>query len=205
MVKRIKTNEKKMNPIIWLLCAIVIPIVVALTLLIIILSVSGVDVGGWAKQTGKNIPVMGALIPADDAADDKTNNDKALIAENEKKLARKDEDIQSLSDEVNSLKTNLEDLEQENVKLEHQLEEKDEESEQEDEEEKTEHDSQDALTSLSQSFKDMSPKQAAQILQELDEDTAVSLLKKLPTDVRGDILGKMNSEMAAKMTELYLK
>jgi len=196
MVKQtIKSKENKMNPIIWFLFAIVIPVIVALSLLVIILLVSGLDVGGWAKQTGKNIPVISTLVPGDDA----TNDMEALKEKSEAELASKEKEIHSLTGEIKSLKQTLEELEQDNKKMEHQLQ------KEEEKEEETKDDIQEGIESLAESFKDMSAKRAALILQELDDDTAVSILYELSTDVRGDILGRMDPENAAKMTELFLQ
>jgi flagellar motility protein MotE (MotC chaperone) len=51
-------------------------------------------------------------------------------------------------------------------------------------------------------YQDMSPRNAAQIVEQLSEPLAVELLQKLPSDARGSILGKMPPQKAARLTEL---
>ncbi|MDR1623079.1 MAG: MgtE intracellular region [Synergistaceae bacterium] len=51
-------------------------------------------------------------------------------------------------------------------------------------------------------YQDMSPRNAAQIVEQVREPLAVELLQKLPPDVRASILGKMNPQKAARLTEM---
>jgi flagellar motility protein MotE (MotC chaperone) len=50
-------------------------------------------------------------------------------------------------------------------------------------------------------FQDMSPRNAASILEKLNEDLAVTILDGLPQDTRGTLLGRMDAEIAARLTE----
>ena len=50
-------------------------------------------------------------------------------------------------------------------------------------------------------FQDMSPRNAASILEKLDEKLAVTILDGLPQDSRGTLLGRMDAEKAARLTE----
>jgi flagellar motility protein MotE (MotC chaperone) len=51
-------------------------------------------------------------------------------------------------------------------------------------------------------YQDMSPRNAAQIVEQVRESLAVELLQKLPPDARASILGKMTPPKAARLTEL---
>ncbi|MDR2180153.1 MAG: MgtE intracellular region [Synergistaceae bacterium] len=51
-------------------------------------------------------------------------------------------------------------------------------------------------------YQDMSPRNAAQIVEQVREPLAVELLQKLPPDARASILGKMSPPKAARLTEL---
>jgi flagellar motility protein MotE (MotC chaperone) len=51
-------------------------------------------------------------------------------------------------------------------------------------------------------YQDMSPRNAAQIVEQVREPLAVELLQKLPSDARASILGKMTPPKAARLTEL---
>ncbi|MDR1966064.1 MAG: MgtE intracellular region [Synergistaceae bacterium] len=50
-------------------------------------------------------------------------------------------------------------------------------------------------------FQDMSPRNAAAILEKLDDNLAVAILDGLPQDSRGNLLGRMDADVAAKLTE----
>ncbi|MDR3281075.1 MAG: MgtE intracellular region [Synergistaceae bacterium] len=50
-------------------------------------------------------------------------------------------------------------------------------------------------------FQDMSPRNAAAILEKLNDNLAVTILDGLPQDARGNLLGRMDAEIAARLTE----
>lgn len=55
---------------------------------------------------------------------------------------------------------------------------------------------------VAKTYQDMSARNAAQIVEQLREDLAVDLLRRLPVDVRASILGKIKPMKAARLTEL---
>ncbi|MDY0408161.1 MotE family protein [Paracerasibacillus soli] len=50
-------------------------------------------------------------------------------------------------------------------------------------------------------FKNMDKAQAAQIIQSMDRDAAISVIAKMPNKTRGEILGAMDPKIAAEITE----
>ncbi len=58
------------------------------------------------------------------------------------------------------------------------------------------------IDQVAKTYQDMSPRNAAQIVEQISEPLAVELLQKLPMDIRGAILGKMDPRKAARLTEL---
>ncbi|MDR3231620.1 MAG: hypothetical protein LBT65_09265 [Synergistaceae bacterium] len=58
------------------------------------------------------------------------------------------------------------------------------------------------MEQVARTYQDMSPRNAAQIVEQLSEGIAVELLQKLPVDARASILGKMEPKTAARLTEL---
>ncbi|MDR1732631.1 MAG: hypothetical protein LBR61_11120 [Synergistaceae bacterium] len=57
------------------------------------------------------------------------------------------------------------------------------------------------LDQVARTYQDISPRSAAQIVEQIDEGLAVGLLRKLPVDARASILGKMEPKKAARLTE----
>src|SRR5690625_64510 len=109
-------RSEKSNPILWFLFAIVIPLIVAIVLAVIILSVAGINVTDWAKNAGSNLPVISNFV--------KTDEQKDLEAEIEKKdqtIETYIDEIEMLQDEITFLQAENDELNQEIVKLENQL------------------------------------------------------------------------------------
>src|SRR5690625_2643025 len=110
-------QNKKTNPILWFLFAIVIPMVVMLVLIYTVLLLAGVDVNSWLKNTGKKVPVISAMITTDE--------EKSYQELEEKFNELKDEHdttTNSYLTEIESYKSTIEQLENEIDKLEAQLE-----------------------------------------------------------------------------------
>ena len=57
------------------------------------------------------------------------------------------------------------------------------------------------METLLRTYQDMSPRKAAQIVEALRPDLAVTLLEKMPEDARAAILGRMEASRAARLTE----
>ena len=57
------------------------------------------------------------------------------------------------------------------------------------------------MAMLMKTYEEISPRKAAQILEQLREDLAVRLLAKMSNDVRASILGRMDAALAAQLTE----
>lgn len=58
------------------------------------------------------------------------------------------------------------------------------------------------IDQVAKTYQDMSPRNAAQIVEQVSEPLAVEILQKLPIDVRASIMGKMDPKKAARLTEL---
>jgi len=95
-------KEKKTNPILIMLFAIIIPLIVVITIAIIALSIFGVDVKGKASQ----LPIISTLVKDDD-----TKELEVIIDKQTETIALKEEEIDDLSRDVESLTNMVDDLE----------------------------------------------------------------------------------------------
>jgi flagellar motility protein MotE (MotC chaperone) len=57
------------------------------------------------------------------------------------------------------------------------------------------------IKELKNTYQEMSPRRAAQIIARLPDNLAVDLMKQLPQDTRASILEKMDPKRAARITE----
>ncbi|AIF45466.1 MotE family protein [Virgibacillus sp. SK37] len=187
MSKQNKTDKKKLNPIIWFIFAVIVPLVVIITITLVILSMAGVNVMDWTKDKLAHIPGAATLVSGNE-------NEKPQVDTNKirSQVSQKEKEIKELNQQVDDLKTINNRLEQKIVKLEKNTSNP-----------SLEEDSEglNMIETMSQSFKDMDRQQAALILTDLEKDTAVSLLKELSNKVRGEILGEMDPAKAAELTQ----
>src|SRR5699024_2818706 len=188
MAKQTKNKNKKMNPLLWFLIAIIIPILFALILAYIIFSMAGVNVSSWVKDKASTIPVVSSMIITDEEKSLEHRNEKLVTA-----LDNKDAEIETLTQEIINLEGTIEKLERDLLKL--------EKRNQDSEENEAEQENEVNVKQMSGSFKDMDPEQAALIIQRLDKEIAVSILKSMSNKVRGSVLETMDPEQAAELTE----
>lgn len=191
--KNNKTN--RVNPLTWFLIAIVIPVVFAIILAYIIFSMAGVDAAAWVKDKVSTVPVVSSLVTTEEEKNYQEKNEKLQLA-----IDEKDNEVEQLTADVESLENVIEQLEKEVLKLKKSADVSNEDldSDSPDGEGNNENDS---LKQTSQTFKDMDPKQAAQIIQRLKKESALSVLDNLSNKVRGKIFEEMEPEKAAELTQ----
>lgn len=188
MAKVKEENKKKTNPILWTLFAIVIPLMIVSVIAVFVLSLVGVDVTGWMKEKGSNIPVVSSLVTTDEEKDLKRQLEQA-----NETIESQAEEIEALNQEIEHLEGIIEDLELDMERIENRNESEEsllEDSDLTDEEE---------IKRVASSFRKMDPEDAAQIIQNLDQTNAIAILSNLSGDVRGDILAEMEPRQAAEI------
>ncbi len=187
-------HKKRSNPILWVIFAIVIPIMIVIALIIAALSFAGFEVMDWLKDKGRNIPVVSKMIP-----DEETGPSLELVIEDlETDIAVKNADLKLIEKENEDLQGTITQLEE---KVKH-LEAKEAAS---DLPEGTATEEKDMLKELAASFRTMEGKQAAQILEKMSHQEAATILAQVSSKVRGSILGAMDPEIAAKLTKNMLQ
>jgi len=191
MAKENLENKEKRNPILFFLFAVVIPLLIVSVIAVVILSLVGVDVSGWAKEKGSNIPVVSSFVESEEEEQLQAQLDRA----NETIELQVDE-IDELNKEIDSLEAIREDLQLEITRLENRNQSEEGLLEESDETEVV-----DEMKQAASSFRKMDPENAAQIVQNLDQATAVAILTNLSGDVRGAILAEMEPNQAAELVE----
>ncbi|MFS0613184.1 MotE family protein [Lederbergia ruris] len=166
-----------------------IPLLIVLFLGLLIASFAGVNVFQQAKELAGKIPFISNVA---------VQEDNENISEYKEKMIQLDAEIQNKNAEIEQLKKKIEDkdAEQERYKVEKKrLEETIDELKEQQEQNKRE------FKDIVSTYASMSPKKAAPIVLEMNDDEAVKILTNLPTESLAKILENMPADKAAKYTE----
>ncbi len=181
--------KQKSSKVQWFVFVILIPLILAVTVALIIMTVAGVNVFEKTKQFTDDVPKVSALLNTETTKESEgqavelkatIEDQNAQLDELKSQLTVKDQKIEELNNEINQLTKELKDK---------KISDKDKE---------------DIMTDLSSSFKNMDPEQAAAIVSQLDQASSVDLLEKLPSDERGKVLAALNPEQAANLTSALM-
>lgn len=183
-------EEKSYSKIQTFFFVVFIPVVFTLLLCAIVLSFLGLNVVEKGKEFAANIPVLSSYVQDEEELDY-----EAIIADLEAAVAEKEKELERLERELEAKEEELSELELENERLEQQLELEGERAEGAREE----------LAEAAKMYEAMSPKSAAAILAELDDEEAIRQLRHVSVETRARILAKMDSEKAARLMTLLAK
>ncbi|WP_033829220.1 MotE family protein [Bacillus andreraoultii] len=181
-------KENKPSFLKKILYYLILPLLIILTILLVIATVSGVNV----FQEASKIPVIGSLFPSEanvknapDQYEQQLNKLQANLKNQEKKvqdlqaeLEKKDQEIASLEEEKSRLESEQEKALDEGTKKQTDTSSKD----------------------IIKTYEKMKPKNAAAILTQMDEPTALSIMSQLKDETLASILENMTAENAAKFT-----
>ncbi|WP_158633973.1 MotE family protein [Radiobacillus deserti] len=196
MAKAELQEKEKAGFLQWLFI-IIIPLVFAITLTGIIMTIAGVDVLNQAKNIANHVPGLSSIIDTEEEVKQATAEKRAEDSKEqvETAVASKNEEIEALKSSLQEKEAEVDELTQEVAKLSSQLEEQNKTNEEE---------QQNVLKDVSASFEGMDPEEAAPIIANLEVATAVRVLRNVPSEERGLILGAMEPEQAATFTTALL-
>ncbi|WP_042348919.1 MotE family protein [Bacillus massiliigorillae] len=195
--KKVETNESKKaekpyNKFQWFLFAIVIPVFFAIFILLIVLSVAGVNVFKWSKDVGSNIPLVSSLVN-----DDKTSSDKDVqerIVSLQGDIKDRDAQIAKLESIIDSKDSQMQKADIEKQKLEQQIKELQTKK-------ATESNDNRAFKDIIRTYETMSAKKAAPIITALSMEEAIKILSNMKAETLAKVLEQMTPADAAKFTK----
>lgn len=167
-----------------------IPLLFAIFLALLIASLKGVNVFEKAKEISGNIPIIAEL---------NNGKEKASMSEYEDQINSLDVEIQEKNVQINQLQSQLnnKDIEKEELLLEiEKLQTTVAELQQIHSENKR------AFKDIVTTFESMTPKKAAPIILEMNENEAVKILSNVNTELLAQILEKMPPDKAAMYSGL---
>ena len=187
---KVQEGNKKTNKLQWFFFVIVVPIIFAITLLLVILTIVGVNPFQAIQDYGSKVPIVSSFI---DNADEKKLEHE--VSQLQATIKNNEAIIMDLENEVNMKEKEIEDLKAQISQLEEQLLKRNKTMETYDE----------TVKSITQSFSNMEPVNAANILVEMDENIALDVLNSLSSEARGNILAAMDAKDAAKFTDSLVR
>ncbi|MDQ0214299.1 flagellar motility protein MotE (MotC chaperone) [Oikeobacillus pervagus] len=188
-----KLEKKDSSKLQWFLFVIIIPLLFAMTIGLIVMTIAGVNVFEKAKDISGKIPGISKLTDAptnqksDEELEKKVVSLQAEIKDREAKIEQLQKKLDSSEQEVETLKVEKDRLEIEMKNLMN---------------EKSQKTANNEGKQLTKTYESMSPKNIANILPNLSDQDAVQLLNGLSTDQQGKVLEKLPPETAAKYTKL---
>ncbi|MBB6175794.1 flagellar motility protein MotE (MotC chaperone) [Anoxybacillus tengchongensis] len=191
-------ETKKTSKFQWFLFVVFIPLLFTISVVLLILTFSGVNVFEQGKKYASQLPFVSQWIEGTEANEKKKLQEqivelKAAMVEKEKQLKKANDTLKEKEAEIDALKQEIARLQAE--------------KEQEQEPTTTPTTEQTSVTRVDvvKMYETMSPKKAAEIIPQMSDQEAVNLLSKLKTDKVAAILEKMDAVNAAKYTSLLAK
>ncbi|MFE8699077.1 MotE family protein [Cytobacillus sp. FJAT-54145] len=183
-------EEKKFNKFQWFLFVVVIPILFAVTLALVILSVAGINVFEKTKEYGQNIPFLSAYFE---------ENPSNSIEDWESNMIELEGEIKDREAKILELETELDGKEKQ---VERVLLEKEQLQLQIDELTAMQEENKRAFKDIIKTYETISAKKAAPIITQMSDEDAVKILTSIKPDNLAAIIENMEPEDAAKYTEL---
>lgn len=193
MAKGQDNQTKKISFLQWLFL-IIIPLILAITITFIILSILDLKPGAKVKEFANQIPVVNQWVTTDEEAEIERREN---ILQNQ--ITTLEQDKLDLETNLSIQEAELDQLNQEIARLTHQLEQALTEAESQVQQELD-----DGLNKVVNTYQEMSAKNAAQILAELNHAEAVQILAKLDEEQQAAILSALDPETAASYTRLLM-
>lgn len=189
-------SKKPYNKFQWFLIAIT-PVFFTIFVLLIVLTVAGVNVFQWSQNMGEKIPIISNFLE---------EQKKPSIDDLNQEIIHLSGDIKDREAEIGLLKSDLEQVEEEKDQLEEEiqrLEKKIESYELAPVEESG--DEKQAFKDIIKTYEDMSPRKAAAIITALEDADAVEILGNVKANTLAGILEKMEPGDAARLTKQLAK
>ncbi|MED0656737.1 MotE family protein [Anoxybacillus ayderensis] len=190
-------ETKKTSKFQWFLFVVFIPLLFTISVVLLILTFSGINVFEQGKKYASQLPFVSQWIEGTEANEKKKLQEqivelKATIVEKEKQLTKANDALKEKEGEIDALK-------QEIARLKAEKEQAQEPTTPPTEQTNT------SRVDVVKMYETMSPKKAAEIIPQMSDREAVDLLSQLKTDKVAAILEKMDATNAAKYTSLLAK
>lgn len=202
-------EDQKSPGIFMKLFLIAMPLFILAVIVVFVLHIAGFNTLDWLKERGQAIPVVGEMFTDESNEEISTANDLETL---QNQVESRNEIINNKDEQIQEFEDTIADLESQITSLQEELDEMEEnaDSEETDEQQAGEQASNEAGAvsekgTMTRTLEGMKSKEAAAILENLEDDLAVSILEEMSTGDRGDILQQMNVEAATTYTQMLME
>lgn len=181
-------QEKKYSKLQWFFFVIVIPLLFAVAIALVVMTIAGINVFDLAQKYGEKIPGISAIVSDEEQISEATENvftlratvedQKVEIAKLQSEIESKQASLELSQKEIDKLMQELKAFEEQEREITLQLEE------------------------LAEVYETMSAKKSAAILSEMTNEDTVEILGKMSNEARAAVLEKMEPAKAAALTKL---
>ncbi|MFD1067571.1 magnesium transporter MgtE N-terminal domain-containing protein [Oceanobacillus locisalsi] len=193
---------------------IAMPLFILAVIIVFVLHIAGFNTLDWIKERGQSIPVVGEMFTDEsNGTGDEVSSANDLdvlrnqVENRDEMIDNKDEQIQELEDRNADLEGQITDLEEAVEETEEDAAEETEENSEEQqsgEQQQAGTDAPPEKSSMTRTIESMKSKDAAAILENMENDAAITILEELSTGDRGDILQEMNVEAATTYSQMLM-
>ncbi|MEH7122855.1 MotE family protein [Bacillus sp. JJ1532] len=183
-------EEKKQSKFQGFIFVVLIPLLFAITVALIVMTILGINVFELSKEYGQKIPFISSALNEEGSQsiediESKMIELEAEIKDREAKISKLETEIENKDEEISQVQLEKERLEEEILEL----------TAMKDENKR-------AFKDIIKTYETISAKKAAPILSQMGEEEALQILSSIKADTLAAIMEKMNPEDAARYTEL---
>ncbi|OLN22787.1 hypothetical protein BTO30_07625 [Domibacillus antri] len=192
----VEVEEKKGHSTFqWIVFVVFIPLLFALTIALIVMTIAGVNVFEKTKEVAANIPYVSEWVDTGSGQDGKSDSEK--VVELQAEIKNKEAEIDSLQGKLTDSEKKIEQLltEQDRLNAEYkQLQQQQQQTVKEKETQQT--------SNVIKTYETMDEKSIAGIVINLTDAEAVNILKQLSVEKQAAVLEQVDAVKAAEYTKL---
>lgn len=178
----------------WFLFVVIIPLLFALTVALIVMTIAGVNVFDKTKEVTANIPYVSEWI---NSAEQDGKSDSEQVAELQAEIKNKEAEIGQLSNDLEGSEAEIEDLLTEQDRLNAELKQL-----QQEREKTADSEEEQPVNNVVKTYESMDEESIAGIIINLTDNEAVAILKQLSVEKQGAVLEELEAEKAAEYTKI---
>ncbi|WP_046175054.1 MotE family protein [Domibacillus indicus] len=187
-------EKKKYNAFQWVIFVAVIPLLFALTIALVVMTIAGVNVFEKTKELAENVPFVSEWV---ETAEQDGKLDSEKVAELQAEVKDKEAKIGQLSEELDNSEKEIEELLTEQDRLNAEIK-------QLQQQQKEAADSKETKTAnnVAKTYESMDEESIAGIIINLTNTEAAAILQELSVEKQGAVLENLEAKKAAEYTKI---